>query len=307
MKKFDYEVKRPNVETLLAAAQGDRSTGFCLACGNEQGNCEPDTRDRVCESCRYPAVYGAEELIVMGFGGVPEEKAAKPKSPRKLNAGLSVEFTTDIAAVTDACSSRYLCHCVQALPEAKGDGLLVATNGKILAIVPAKVEGNAPSMIPPEALPTLEKHWKLAGCAKPKALLQDGRWGSSSLAERVDSPEGRFPRCSQQIPAAVPTNKIELAINAEYLLDLAKAITDKGERPVVRFVIDVDDLDKPYIVTGSTGVGVIMPCAIQAGHEDIGAERYTEIVERLVKAEKKHFGQGSNSIEFGDVKKTEAT
>jgi hypothetical protein len=42
--------------------------GFCTACGEEQGGCEPDARGYTCESCGAPLVYGAEELVLMGFG-----------------------------------------------------------------------------------------------------------------------------------------------------------------------------------------------------------------------------------------------
>jgi hypothetical protein len=38
--------------------------GFCLACGNEQGGCEPDMRNGPCESCGENKVYGAEELLI---------------------------------------------------------------------------------------------------------------------------------------------------------------------------------------------------------------------------------------------------
>ena len=39
--------------------------GFCLACGNEQGGCEPDARRYRCEACSEFQVYGAEELAMM--------------------------------------------------------------------------------------------------------------------------------------------------------------------------------------------------------------------------------------------------
>ncbi len=58
-------------ERLLAAAEqrmfGLDSTGFCLACGHEQGGCEPDARRYLCESCDTRHVYGAEELLMMSL------------------------------------------------------------------------------------------------------------------------------------------------------------------------------------------------------------------------------------------------
>jgi hypothetical protein len=38
--------------------------GFCLACGNEQGGCEPDARRIRCEVCGENKVYGAQELML---------------------------------------------------------------------------------------------------------------------------------------------------------------------------------------------------------------------------------------------------
>lgn len=56
------------IDMILSAAEDDMSnTGFCLACGNEQHNCEPDAREYECEECGERKVYGAEELLIM-FG-----------------------------------------------------------------------------------------------------------------------------------------------------------------------------------------------------------------------------------------------
>lgn len=53
---------------VMAACERHRMTlddpGICIACGNEQGGCEPDAREYVCEACGEPAVYGAEELLL---------------------------------------------------------------------------------------------------------------------------------------------------------------------------------------------------------------------------------------------------
>ena len=40
--------------------------GFCTDCGEEMHGVEPDARDYICEVCNKPAVYGAEELIMIG-------------------------------------------------------------------------------------------------------------------------------------------------------------------------------------------------------------------------------------------------
>ena len=41
--------------------------GFCTDCGAEHGECEPDARQRRCDECGARAVYGAEELMMMGL------------------------------------------------------------------------------------------------------------------------------------------------------------------------------------------------------------------------------------------------
>jgi hypothetical protein len=47
--------------------------GYCLACGAEHcDGIEPDARSYTCESCRAPAVYGAQEMLLAGyFAGEP--------------------------------------------------------------------------------------------------------------------------------------------------------------------------------------------------------------------------------------------
>jgi Zn finger protein HypA/HybF involved in hydrogenase expression len=41
--------------------------GFCIKCGHQQSGVEPDARKYKCEDCGEDAVYGAEELIIMGL------------------------------------------------------------------------------------------------------------------------------------------------------------------------------------------------------------------------------------------------
>ena len=56
------------LERLMQANERRRMTlddpGLCVACGNEQGNTEPDARKYRCEACGERAVYGAEELLL---------------------------------------------------------------------------------------------------------------------------------------------------------------------------------------------------------------------------------------------------
>jgi len=59
----------PSADEVIAAVEADDHLGFCIVCGFEQGGCEPDAREYVCESCGAKTVYGAEELLIMGYGG----------------------------------------------------------------------------------------------------------------------------------------------------------------------------------------------------------------------------------------------
>lgn len=57
--------------TILAAHERRQRTlddpGLCIACGHEQGGCEPDARRYKCESCGARQVYGVEELLMEIF------------------------------------------------------------------------------------------------------------------------------------------------------------------------------------------------------------------------------------------------
>ena len=58
-------------ERLMEAAEeqliGDGSAGFCIICGEERDGCEPDARNYPCEACGANKVFGASELILMGW------------------------------------------------------------------------------------------------------------------------------------------------------------------------------------------------------------------------------------------------
>lgn len=53
-------------DDLQKAIEEDDLRGFCLSCGEEAYNVEPDAREYLCEVCNEPQVYGAEELLIMG-------------------------------------------------------------------------------------------------------------------------------------------------------------------------------------------------------------------------------------------------
>ena len=59
------ELAKPYHDDILAAVErgGLEDPGFCIKCGAEAFQVEPDAREYPCESCDERAVFGAEELI----------------------------------------------------------------------------------------------------------------------------------------------------------------------------------------------------------------------------------------------------
>ena len=57
---------------LEEALAGDDDRGFCLECGAEAYGVEPDARKYECEACGAHAVYGAQELLLMGAASFDE-------------------------------------------------------------------------------------------------------------------------------------------------------------------------------------------------------------------------------------------
>ena len=49
------------------AIQEDDNIGFCLYCHAEHYNIEPDAKGYACKDCDRNGVYGAEEILMMGF------------------------------------------------------------------------------------------------------------------------------------------------------------------------------------------------------------------------------------------------
>lgn len=60
--------KDVNAETIIDAVKRRDSCldnpGFCLVCGCEADQCEPDATNYKCEECGERQVFGAEELLM---------------------------------------------------------------------------------------------------------------------------------------------------------------------------------------------------------------------------------------------------
>lgn len=58
-----------NIDAVIAAAENEEEyIGFCVACGAEAYDVEPDARRYECESCGANKVYGAQEILLMTIG-----------------------------------------------------------------------------------------------------------------------------------------------------------------------------------------------------------------------------------------------
>lgn len=41
--------------------------GFCVACGAESNECEPDAERYTCDACGQKWVYGSDQIILLGL------------------------------------------------------------------------------------------------------------------------------------------------------------------------------------------------------------------------------------------------
>ena len=69
------------IDDIVQAVESDNNAGFCRKCGEEHSECEPDARNRKCESCGEFEVFGAEELLIMGFGTMAPKKPKNKRIP----------------------------------------------------------------------------------------------------------------------------------------------------------------------------------------------------------------------------------
>ena len=53
------------LDQIMNAVAADENLGFCLTCGCETENVEPDARKYQCRSCGAFRVYGAEKILFM--------------------------------------------------------------------------------------------------------------------------------------------------------------------------------------------------------------------------------------------------
>lgn len=57
--------KSVTLEKVMEACENDDNEGFCIGCGHEHSEVEPDARGYKCENCDQNFVYGAQELLIL--------------------------------------------------------------------------------------------------------------------------------------------------------------------------------------------------------------------------------------------------
>jgi hypothetical protein len=144
-------------------------------------------------------------------------------------------------------------------------GRLIATDGRILAVVPASIEGTAPAYLPAAAVEAATKGKAPKGDDGQARIALNGT-GATVLtkAGRVehDYPAGgEFPRWEAVVPRDEPAFRI--AFNPELLARLVGAI-GAGEAVVFEFRAP----DRPIVLRPSgksEAFGVLMPITIDDG------------------------------------------
>ena len=53
------------IDAVEAQMYGTANPGFCLACGADHDECEPDASGYTCYECDLPAVEGAQNVLMM--------------------------------------------------------------------------------------------------------------------------------------------------------------------------------------------------------------------------------------------------
>ena len=54
-----------DIDEVIECAYSDDYVGFCLECGHQHFEVEPDARKYKCENCGELSVYGCQEILMM--------------------------------------------------------------------------------------------------------------------------------------------------------------------------------------------------------------------------------------------------
>lgn len=161
----------------------------------------------------------------------------------KFNTRLQIEKIASPKDTRQYCRAPYF--------DAEGSRI-IATDGHKAVIVPVtECEDDTGGHIPAEAFAAARK-------AKYGGLFANGTVNVGAVSFQRPEPIP-FPEIDRALPAADAVPVMTVSFNAEYLLQLAKAISDK-RLPIVK--LEIFDANSAMRVTasGSDAIGFLMPC-----------------------------------------------
>jgi len=177
---------------------------------------------------------------------------------------------------------------VQLLPGNNGSDFIVATNGKACCWIPV-TRGTTQEL--PGRLPIAAKI--IPGRKNKRLIATDDdssngemTWRDTNKPDKTAtvSTEGKFPKTKDIIPTWEATKL--LTIDAKLLLELALAVNDaSGDKSTV-VTLDISNVDQDnpssIPVVGDTGIGVIMPFAVSAGHCQLANKEFSRVKTELI-------------------------
>lgn len=190
---------------------------------------------------------------------------------------MKLQIETIAPAATAAKSSgRFALSSARVVPNCDG-AWIVATDSQCLSVAHCGTEGELP-----------EKGMQFPGKAFPAKKTN----GPLEMVAPSEELYGLFPRCSSVFDE-LPPETIHVCLDAELLLKVAKALTQRGQRQLgLQLSIDPTGNVKPVVLTPVSneqehpGIGLLMPMVgeMELSTADVNA-RISAITADLRKAE----------------------
>ena len=178
----------------------------------------------------------------------------------------SINVATKLRGCCSVESSRYSMSGVMATPNGSDAVYLTATTGRVAAVVRAPIESGSgtlesASLISRDILPN-----RITGGT---LVFNGDNWHEVRSAKTADAGDADcFPPVAGVLPDVTASGRygLSITINAEYLLDVARAVgragSGDGPGPIVTLLVDVQKgtTKRAIAVYGSADrIGVIMP------------------------------------------------
>ena len=199
----------------------------------------------------------------------------------------TIEVLTNPAKLTCDTGRYSQMSNVQLLPGNNGSDFIVATNGKACCWIPVARETTQelPGRLPiaDKIIPRRKTNRLISTFIDSTGVVT---WHDKSNPDKTAtvSTEGKFPKTKDIIPTWEATKL--LTIDAKLLLELALAVNDaSGDKSTV-VTLDISNVDQDnpssIPVVGDTGIGVIMPFAVSAGHCQLANKEFSRVKTELI-------------------------